>query len=73
VVGGENGADKGVDWFAEEPKMMNVDIIAVKETDPKYHAQERGGISCALRVIIKAKEDKVRPTLPLLPLLPSSH
>ena len=48
-----------IDWFAEPPKPMLVEVLANKSGESTFHKQENAGVTCALRVILKAKQDKV--------------
>lgn len=47
-------------WFAESPSPMMLDILAVKAAGPKaQYSGDKAGVTVGLRVLIKAKPDKV--------------
>jgi len=47
------------DWFAENPEPMLVNVLATKSSPKHLHSTPKAGVSVGLRVLIKAKKDKI--------------
>jgi len=47
------------DWFAEKPTPLMFNVLAVKEYPKEEYSDNKAGVGVGLRVLLKAKQDKI--------------